>query len=440
MALENEPTFQSLTNALSALLHECGTLRAEISQLRGELQANSSPSQLPQVSTPHVCNIRVFFTRRESPRKPIQIEWSGDFVASLSISAVRAALLISLLLDLEDRLDGGYGSPDITAEAKKFLLLLQPESESSDLDNSIRVALYRFSDFIQESTFLKGASSRLIFDQNTLRLQITRASGEPWSGQLDLEINTDIVSIVRALEVSFSRTPLSMVRKRRALFVPPGPLGVDSLLLEMYNHPHPLKVTSLYVRPPFQSYPVHLLELMGISDTVMARKRLAFDGYASGRFEFLEILPKVVMWNLIRVDERDKFIMYPPQITAPLVLDHLDNLIYILTSFKNYQFYVTDADIPFALVTYEIASSLIPEYFAVFFQSFATARERDLGCFVLRDPHVFQGITEHIVRWIISHGSTIRERDEVISFVSAIRNHLATKGPLTPEHPHPEGI
>jgi hypothetical protein len=205
----------------------------------------------------------------------------------------------------------------------------------------------------------------------------------------------------------------------------------------MYDHPHQLTVTSLYVRPPLPSYPDALLDKMAVSSRVRRRKALAFDGYRTGRFQFFEVLHEGTIWDLIRHTDSGTFKLYPSTITSQDIASHIENLISILRQYENYHLYITKMVVPFVVVTYDITSSLVPECFTVFFQAFNSAAERDLGCFALYDRAAYQSISEHIVRWILHHPSTTRNRNEVIALLEQVLSHLQTKGPLGPTDPIP---
>jgi hypothetical protein len=93
--------------------------------------------------------------------------------------------------------------------------------------------------------------------------------------------------------------------------------------------------------------------------------------------------------------------------------------------------------VPFVVVTYDIHSGPIPEAFTVFFQAFSSAAERDLGCFAMYDRALHQSISDNIVRWLIDHPATIRNRAEVIAYLNRVPDYLANKGPLGMTDPIP---
>jgi hypothetical protein len=300
------------------------------------------------------------------------------------------------------------------------------------------VAVYRFWEFCQSTNHLKGADLYLDFEDKRLRLTPRSASDSASLTSLKIEVTSTDPLISAILAQTLTRSPIEQVRKRKALFVPPGPDGADRLLLEMYDHPHELTVTSLYVRPPLPSYPDALLEKMAVSPRVRRRKALAFEGYRVGRFHFYEVLNEGTIWDLIRYSPSTGFKLYPKVIVASDVAAHLENLITILANYENYHLYITKMVVPFVVVTYNIMSRAVPESFTVFFQAFSSAAERDLGCFAMCDRALHQSISEHIVQWLLSHPSTVKGRGDVIAILQRVRDHLMQNGPLTMDAAIPE--
>ena len=168
---------------------------------------------------------------------------------------------------------------------------------------------------------------------------------------------------------------------------------------------------------------------------MLKRKNLALEAYEAGRLNFTEILRRETIWDMIRLRPNGAFKLYPPQVTQEQVADHLELLIGVLQRYENYQLYLTDAEIPFVLVTYEVRSSNIPEIFTVFFQPFSSPDREDLGCFVVYDDLVRQSVSDHIADWLLSHPSTVRNKTAVIDELRTVRDYLEEHGPLKSETP-----
>lgn len=433
--ISNTRRDESLTLELAAIRQSLDSLRAGLG-LDGSLRPSATEER----------RLGVFITRGQTPAKPYTVQCDGELQSTFKLSPIRAAIFIVLMVDLEDRLEGGKGVEEPLTAIERTLRVLEPNGDTSadgvieaDSPDRIRVAVYRFWEFCQSTNHFRGVGLELNFDDKRLRLSARKPTGEEIAG-LKLEITSNDSTISSILTQTLTRSPIEQVRKRKALFIPSGPDGADRFLLEMYDHPHQLTVTSLYVRPPLPSYPDALLEKMAVSPRVRRRKALAFDGYRTGRFQFFEVLHEGTIWDLIRQTDNGTFKLYASSITSQDIASHIENLISILRQYENYHLYVTKMVVPFVVVTYDIKSSLVPECFTVFFQSFNSAVERDLGCFALYDRAAYQSISEHIVRWISQHPSTIRNRHEVIGLLEQVMRHLRTHGPLGPTDLIPQTV
>jgi hypothetical protein len=382
----------------------------------------------------------VFISRSNTPAKPFLVQCDGALTSNFKLSSIRAAICIVLLVDLEDRIEGGKGVEDPFSTVASIAKALSPQEPDEEVESveRVRVAIYRFWDFCQSTDYLKGAELELDFDDKKIQFIARHRESRALLEGLKIEVTSDDQVVTEILARVLTRSPIDQVRKRKALFVPAGPDGADRLLLEMYDHPHPLTVTSMYVRPPLPSYPDSLLDKMQVSQRVKRRKALAFEGYRSGRVQFFEVLNESTMWDLIRGSDAQGFALYPRVVTRDDVASHLANLIDILRRYDNYHFYVTKALVPFVVVTYDIRTGVTSEGFTVFFQASESAVQRDLGCFALCDRAVYQNISEHIVRWILNHPSTRRDRSDVIAFLERVLAHLRDVGPLGPHERPPE--
>jgi hypothetical protein len=419
------------------VVQEISALRASIDQLRFSLGVDGSN----RATTPPQHRLSVFITRSSTATKPFSVQCDGDIASTFKLSSIRTAIFVVLLLDLEDRLEGGRGVEEPLAAIAKTLRGLEPNTDDPEGESPerIRVAVYRFWEFCQSTNHLKGANVYLDFDDKRLRLTPKSTTGHTALDSLKIEVTSTEPEVSSILAQTLTRSPIEQVRKRKALYVPPGPEGADRLLLEMYDHPHGLTVTSLYVRPPLPSYPDALLEKLAVSPRVLRRKALAFEGYRTGRFNFFEVLNEHTIWDLIRYSPHTGFKLYPRSIGTNDVAAHLENLISILSHFENYHLYITKMVVPFVVVTYDIKSSAVPESFTVFFQAFSSAAERDLGCFAMCDRALYQSISDHIVQWLVSHPSTVKKRGDVIALLQHVRDHLMQNGALSLDEPIPVG-
>ncbi len=405
-------------------------LRDDIHRLERTLRSSERTLSEP-APTAAVRKLDIFFDRLAGERKPYALKAEGILKATQKLSSIRTAILIVLLLDLQDRSDGGRGVIDpFDAIVRAYSMLESDIAIDEHLQNSIRVALYRFDIFMKESATFKGEELSLVFDSNHSRLTLVDVDHNTFSDPIQLSVTTNDSAIAEVLDRILATSPLARARKRKALYVPNGKENFDRLLLELYDHSHPVKATVLYFRPSIQSYPHSVLEAIGVSDYMSIRKDIVFNAYRSGRCDVLEILNKHTIWDMIRYSPENGFKLYPKQITQPLVKEHLEHLIYKLETFEHYNLVLTDAAFPFHVHTFEIRSGDVPEYFSLFMRRFIKQFIHDVSCFVVNDPLVYRSIHEHIVGWILSHPSTVRERKLVIEEIKGVLRHLEEHGPL----------
>lgn len=412
---------------LDLLLNEVHELRRELRAMQTRIGL-ASPSRSEEPPRPL---FSMYFDRVEADRKPYVAVFSGIITAKIKLSPIRMAVFLVYLLDLMDRASGGEGVADLMKLIREALELLDQNSrDDQDLANGIRVAVYRFENFIQSNRSLRTAEHRLAFNSGANRLQVLDAGGEDVSSTLEFRTSTNVGAISLFTDKALSGSPLRRLKEHNALYVPQGPVGVDEFLLELYNHPHRLDVTSLYIRPPFTSYPLALLEFIGATAKTIERKRLSLAGYKEKRFKFREILTRETVWDLIRYSEQRGFKRYPKNVDASQVESHIDHLIYLLGEYENYELFVTDAVPPFVVVTYRIHTEPFPEAYTVFFQPFSSGAGSDLGCFAIADADVYRSVHENVVEFVLSHPTTERSRSEVIKLLEEVRDHLHEKGPL----------
>ena len=413
-------------------------LRDDIHRLERTLRSSERTFTEPSVAAP-IRKLDIFFDRLPGERKPYAVKIEGVLKATQKLSPIRTAILIVLLLDLQDRHEGGRGVIDpFDAIVRAYSMLESDTAIDEHLQNSIRVALYRFDIFMKESATFRGDDLALIFDSNHGRLALVDAEHNSITDPIQISVTTNDSAIAEVLDRILATSPLARVRKRKALYVPSGKENFDRLLLELYDHSYPVKSTVLYFRPSIQSYPHNVLDAIGVSEYMSIRKDIVFNAYQTGRCEVLEILNKQTIWDMIRYSPETGFKLYPRQITQPLVKDHLEHLIYKLQTFEHFSLALTDAAFPFHVHTFEIRSGDVPEYFSLFMRRFIKQFIHDVSCFVVNDPLVYQSIHEHIVGWILSHPSTVRERKHVIEEIRVVLRHLEEKGPI-PFNPESSG-
>lgn len=200
--------------------------------------------------------------------------------------------------------------------------------------------------------------------------------------------------------------------------------------MDIFDHKFPASQVSLYHRPSFQSFPIELLEKIGVSDRKLRRARVLLEGYDTGRCSFTEILSRQSIWELIHYNEEKGWKRYPKQVTIDDVLQHLKYFETLLERYERYSLVLTDAFIPFHLATYQIDSGPRPEYFTLFLRRFSDSTPYDETSFAVEGLGVYKGVTQKLVSLLHSHPSTMTDRDRVASEVRKIAEHLKTEGTI----------
>lgn len=411
-------------STLSAVLSELRELKKHV--LRIEARQGSATAAAPPKP-----QLKVYYGRIEMERKSFLVRMDGIISATLRLSSLRATLLLVLLVDLQDRLDGGRGITNIVQAAAGVWPKLDAQAtQGARAQNSLRVGLYRLEHFISGNSDFSGADFRLVFNPADSRLAVSDAKTGKAANRIDIDLSTNDRDVAAVLDEVMSTSPLARVRKRKVLYVPGGREGFDRLLLELYEHSHPLVVKTLYFRPAIQSYPTRLLEAIGMSDRNIHRKEVVFEGYRTGRCRFLEILNFETIWDMIRFVPDVGFKLYPRTITAEHVEQHLEHLIYKIETFPTFELVLTDASFPFYLGTFDIHTQPVPEHITIFFRRFSRDYVHDVSCFVLSDEAVSENISKNIIDWILAHPSTVRDRGEVVSYIKNVIERLRNEGPL----------
>ena len=226
------------------------------------------------------------------------------------------------------------------------------------------------------------------------------------------------------LDRSLATSPLLRLRKSKAQYVPSGNDGQDRLLLELLDHEFPVKQTCLFYRPTIQSLPHSLGVKLGLNQNRQKRQSLALQGYQSGRLQYTEILQRKTLWQLADLSPNGGFASYDKSINASDVIQQIDHFIFLVRTMPAYELIITDAFLPFYISTFEIIRPQQVEHFILFFQNCSEDSIREASTFGLRDDSVYFSTHEQVVRWVLSHPTTIRSRDQVITELEAIRTSI----------------
>jgi hypothetical protein len=404
---------------LKELVSEFKNLKSEIQTLRAV--DSSSTSQERQKAKIHFS-----LDRLGGERKPYILRSEGTLNLELKLSSIRAAIFLVLLLDLQDRLDGGPGINNILEKVIEFYCALDPAAQNTgNLKSVTRVGLYRFEFFLEEIQELKLSGTTLLFKPARPSLDLKTDS----AGGAEILVTSTDQKILLLLEKSSRTSPLARLRKHKSMYIPSGEGGWDQLFLEFFDHPHKVRNISLFYRFALPTYPDSLLKAIGASDATLRRKNLMIEGYRSKRVEFVEFISRETLWDLISLGENGGFKLYPKQVTEQQVKEHLENIIYQLNNFENYNLVLTDAPFPFILGVVEIIQSNVTEMFTLFYRQYLKEHVMDRTCFALSDAATTQSVQKSIVGSVVSHPSTTQSRREVLDEISQVLQYFLEKGP-----------
>lgn len=430
-----EGSFNALRSMLEQSDRRISELTERISSLEA-LLAKQAPAPALVAALPE---LQVFVDAIDSERKPYVCRMTGIASGTFRLSPVRAAILFVLLVDLGERLEGQPGVQNrVDAMLSVFQALDTGAEEPANAAESLRVAVYRFKDFLSRERISLADGYELKFNSQSLTLELA-TSGQigPLSGRFHFATND--TRVAQAVDRISLTSIIAKAIKRGALFVAPGPGGYDKLLLELFDHDYDLTAITTYFRPSSVSYPRLLLERMGTSEAILRRWDLAHAGYENGRFRYLEILNTAVLWNFIRQTDSGRFWMYPSTIKQDEVETHLEFLIEKIGSLRTYELVLSDALFPFYLGLFEVRSTPLPKSLTLFFRQIETTEPlHDTSGLLIHDAAVYQTMNTRIIETILRHPSTVRDKRAVSRALIAVLEHLRACGPLDVGEPAPK--
>lgn len=419
------------------LLEEIRQLRAEVSELK---RLNAFIPRLERalnaenkIVSPEVApankpiKLNCFFERRGDGRKPFTLHVDGALKLSFDMSSVRAAIILVLLLDFQDRCESWPAlSNPMQTITRVYSRLESGSAQSNDPNNMIRVALYRFELFCKETGLFDNGDFRISFDPHECRLNRVDA---PSSESLVVRISSSDAEICRIIDETLTISPLTRVRRRGATYISAGPFGSHQLYLELLDHQNPVSETSIYYRPALTTFPDSILDRIKDCSRLKIRKQLTLDGFKSGRIKYTEILNRESLWDMIRWTP-EGFKYYPQDTRPEEVLEHLGELIEYVQIYPQYELVLTDAAFPFLLSTFELGPANSQEYFTCFYRQFVKDTPQEFSYFVVSGPAIASSVFDKIFSWIVSHPTTSRRREDVLAELQRVKSHLESFGPI----------
>ncbi len=432
---------ESVTASLERLHEDVGR-SAEQTQSLGKrierVEAILSDQPKTARQSPALPELSLFVETRNSERKPFVFRLSGIAAGSFRASSVRAAILLVLLADLDERLDGRSGIQNRQAAIKTAFSSLTGD-DSSKAAESVRVAIYRFKEFFHDAKISTTEGYELRYDPTALQLNIYRGGSALTAGEAVVNLTSNESSVSTVLERIIKTSVLRRLGKRGALFVPPGPSGYDKLLVEVFEQDCPICAITTYFRPSSVSFPRGMLERMGSSETILRRWDIAHKSYEAGSFYYLEILNFSTIWDFIRRNDEGRFLLYPKVVGPDDIERHIEFMIDKVERIKTYELVLSNALFPFYLGLFELKSEPLPRSLTLFFrQNAASEPIHDISCLVLSDQAVFQNMNERVINWVLNHPSTIRSKNEVSSELQKVLSHFRAHGALSLTQPAPD--
>lgn len=415
----------SLAESVKLLADEVRSLRAQIER--------SHMSQHTLVTAPKESQalLKISIDRVHGERKPFILRFDGELQGECKLSSMRAAIFLVLLMDIQDRCEGGSGFSDTLQEVSEVYRELDPLAEGSEnLLNIVRVGIYRFEFSLDDEPMFNGERYKLVYKSSNRRLELVSSNETQLEvAAISITVASSDTSILSTIDRLSRGSPLARLRRQKSIYVSSGARGWEHLFMEYFEHKHKVRNTSMFYRPALPTYPDSLLKMVGATAATLKRKQVMLEGYSSGRVEFVEILLRETIWDLITVIPGKGFKLYPPQVKVEQVREHLEEMINQVTSYPNYNLVLTDAPFPFILGVVELFSEQMPEYFTMFYRQHIGESAIDWTCFAMSDPATAQNVLKNVIGAVMAHPSTVSGANAVREELNKVLDHLITNGP-----------
>ncbi len=365
-------------------------------------------------------SIHAHFARSSLDRMPFKVTFSCPTPVARHLTPIRTAILISLLLDLMERSEGNEKAHNYIDLVREVLGAISSIEEAKTNDEAIRMALYRANQFIEDEV------SDSLEESISLRIEKGRiylhCEGIPVPVRLiEIQMSSSDPAISAFLDRSLATSPLSRIRKSRGAFVPGGEDGQDRLLLELLDHGFPVKQTCMFFRPTVQSLPKGFSNRFKFNPSRNKRQSVALTGYQSGRLRYTEILQRqsLLAWaSGSNGTCQEAFLDIAEQIEL------IDHLLFLIRGVPGYELVLTDCMLPFYITTFEIVRSNEVEHIVLFFQNGNAETINEASTFGFSDESVYQNTHNHVIRSVLSHPTTARNKDAVCIELERIKSRL----------------
>jgi hypothetical protein len=412
-------------------------LVTEVKSLRSQLEKSVLNNHSNNIIKEQPALLKISLDRVHGERKPYILRFDGELQGECKLSSMRAAIFLVLLIDLQDRCENGTGFSDTMQEVLKVYKEFDSAQESSEnVVNLVRVGLYRFEFSLDGEEMFNGPKLKLNYKSSAKRLELIKINNsidEPngiiGTNNITLTISSSDTGILSIIDEISRGSPLTRLRRQKSIYVSSGAKGWEQLFLEYFEHKYKVRNTSMFYRPALPTYPDEILKLLDVGAATIKRKQVMLEGYQSGRVEFVEILLRQTLWDLITIVPGKGFKLYPPSFTTEHVKAHLEEMINQVSSYPNYNLILTDAPFPFILGVVELFQENFTECFTMFYRQHIDESDNDWTCFVLNDRDTAKSVLDNVTGSVLAHPSTITNPSLVKDEIKKVLNHLQVHGP-----------
>lgn len=391
----------------STVSNEVRELRHEIALLRDLIADKPAHSQS--------LHLRIFAERTNGERKPFLLVLSSSKEHRVRLSAIRTAITLSLLLDLEQRSQGLPGAVNTRESAAEFLLRMNvSQGDMNRLSEQIRVAFYRYAEFwkdeLEEVTRSRydREKERLFFPDEGTRISVELTSTDP---------------LIEDALPKVGQTPmLDRLRRDKFLFVPGGGKGSERFLKEIYASPGPLEVSSAYARLQLITVPQTILRKYCKVPEALERNIIMHDRLANGLLTYSEIIPEDGFEELVNRGPEADF-AYFPGMSVQEIVEHLDFVQKLILSKSGYRLIVTRSEIPFYLGRFVAQGFSLSSFFKLPRSGPVSA----YSSFAVWGPEVGRMAEATLFDWLLQHPTTTSDPTRILEYLSTIRQRLLEK-------------
>ena len=131
--------------------------------------------------------------------------------------------------------------------------------------------------------------------------------------------------------------------------------------------------------------------------------------------------------DFLRYSPQSGFKGYPPGVDVEDIVAHLDHLMEMIKTYSGYELVLTPAPLPFYFVTYDITRASRDELITIFFRHAAPGYFDAVSGFGVYDQAFGKTILRNVVSWIMKDPSSIREKEQVLEVLEAVKKRVLAR-------------